>query len=235
MQAFPPLLTMLFCPLVVESLPAAVIYTHLNETYDAFARPSDDERGFYTLPIDFNGDGKTEFVVTVEESHVGILHDLGNRVLILAGSPPNIGGSAASDLGGALIAGDSGNANFRWYEGGILPTYFVEDNPDLPLRLTSVGVFFTPGGSSGHTLGKDGYLGFGFTLDDGIHYGWLHLDASTAARDVNGFVLGVGGYIYGWAWETNPSMGIVAGSIPEPSSWILLAAGIISSALRRKR
>ena len=235
MRAILPWFLIIFCSLASESLPGAVIYTRLGETYDAFAREVDDVRGFSTLPLDFNDDGIAEFVVTVFGSQeTAILHNFTSRVFILSGQPPNIGGSAASITGGVLIAGDGGNANFRWYQGQPVANFFTDEYPDLPKRLTTIGIQFSTG-STGHTRGKDGYIGFEFTLEDGVHYGWMHLDASTAGKDSNGIVRGVGGYIDGWAWETTPGMGIVAGSIPEPSAGILVVFALGGSLLIRKR
>jgi|GEM_PF-1040301 len=235
MSTFAPLYVMLFCLLVAARLPAAVIYTKLPEIYDANARNVDDPRGFITLPLDFNGDGKSEFVITTELGGVSIYHPLLNRVFIRSDPPPNLGGSAASIIGGAEIAGNSENASFRWYQGQpVLELLFLEENPDLPGRLTSIGLAFTEG-TIGHTRGKDGYLGFEFTLDDGLHYAWLHFDASGNATRADGSYIGVGGYIDGWTWETTPGRGIVAGAIPEPSVWVLVSLCSSFTVLRRKR
>ncbi len=212
-----------------QSLSAAVVYTHLLEPFDANAIESSDEIGYSRLPIDFNGDGTSEFVLVVTGSFVDIVHVSTSRVFIAADPPPNIGGSAASILGGVEINGNIGNANFRWYNGQPLR----EAYPEIPSRLTAVAYQLSTG-SSGHTRGKDGYIGFEFELEDGIHYGWMHFDASSNLRDARGNIVGVGGYINGWAWETTAGKGIVTGVIPEPSS-LLLAFAALGLVLRRKR
>ncbi len=188
------LIPLLFILLAAQSLPAAVVYTHLAEPFDANVRDVEDERGFSTLRIDFNGDGTSEFIVALSRDFIGILHVTNSRVFIASSPPPNIGGTAASILGMVDIDGSSGNNSFRWYSGQSFPDYIFPG--EIPTRITEIGFQLTEG-SSGHTRGKDGYLGFEFGLADGTHYAWIHLDASANVRYADGSIRGIGGYIDG--------------------------------------
>jgi hypothetical protein len=211
--------------LAVQYLPAAIIYTHLAERFDANARDPEDERGYSTLSIDFNGDGTEEFVIGYSQSYVGVFYATSSRVFIRSSPPPNIGGSVASILGGVEINASIGDSLFRWYNGQPI----LENFPDqLGKQITDIG-FSLAEGSTGHTRGRDGYLGFEFQLEDGVHYAWIHFDASANLRNSDGSIRGIGGYIEGWAWETVPGEGIVAGAIPEPS--ISLVAALLFSGL----
>lgn len=234
MRAFWLVVFVLSLPLVIQRSQGAVIVTRLAEIYDANAQNNDDPSEYLKLILDFNQDGKSEFVITTSLSAVGVLHDIGNRVFILISAPPNLGGSAASIIGGAEIAGNSGNESFRWYQGGVIVRESFGVNLAPSVRFSTIGLTFSTG-SAGHTRGKDGYLGFEFTLEDGLHYAWLHLDASANARYADGSFFGVGGYIDGWAWETTPGKGIIAGAVPEPSVWMLMISAMGGMVLMRKR
>ena len=62
-----------------------------------------------------------------------------------------------------------------------------------------------------------GFVGLEFESSEGTHYGWL---------DIEGVPNG-GSYliVHGWAYETTPGIGIVAGAVPEPSSVVLAFLG----------
>lgn len=216
---------------IAQKLSAAIVYIQLPEPFDANARHSEGELGYSSLPIDLDGDGEAEFIVVVIPEYVGILHVTDSRVFIATSPPPNIGGSVASILGGVEINGNIGDMNFRWYNGQPGSNGFPVV---LQTRVTDLGVVLDSG-SAGHTRGRDGYVGFEFKLADGVHYGWMHLDASAVPKDSQGSFIGTGGFIDGWAWETTPGLGIVAGAVPEPSISLLTTFVIGGLLLRRQR
>ncbi len=234
MKTFTLIVLFLALPLAVGRLQGAVILTKLTEIYDANARNNEEPDGFLKLTLDFNQDGIPEFVIATNLYSVGILHDIGNRIFIRSDPPPNIGGSAASIIGGAEIAGTSENTSYRWYGGGFFYPGSFGENLSETVRYTTIGLAFDTG-SLGHTRGKDGYLGFEFTLEDGLHYAWVHFDASANARLADGTIFGIGGYIDGWAWETTPGKGILAGAVPEPSVLLLACATLGSWMFFRRR
>jgi len=63
-------------------------------------------------------------------------------------------------------------------------------------------------------LEQRGFIGVEFRIDAGTHYAWF---------DVGAHELGIGGIIYGYAYETEPGRSIAAGAIPEPGTAALLA------------
>lgn len=78
----------------------------------------------------------------------------------------------------------------------------------------------------GPWAGETGYMGVQFDSDDGTHFGWVHM---TVYAEHPGMT------IYGWAYESVPGEGIIAGAIPEPSSGLLTIIGAISVWFLRKK
>lgn len=82
------------------------------------------------------------------------------------------------------------------------------------------------GGFYNNGEGAEGYVGLAIPGENGINYGWAHLT----------FVPNPGALIlHDFAYETEAGTGIVTGTIPEPSSIALLAAGFGGLALLRAR
>ena len=75
-------------------------------------------------------------------------------------------------------------------------------------------------------MGQHAYMGVAFDIDGATHYGWIDLLVAS---------LSPGAEIYGWGYETQPGVGILAGAVPEPATSALLVAGGLLLALRRKR
>ncbi|MBT3193186.1 MAG: PEP-CTERM sorting domain-containing protein [Verrucomicrobia bacterium] len=70
---------------------------------------------------------------------------------------------------------------------------------------------------SGSWMGVDhGFQGIRFDIDGEIHYGWVQM---TVSADFPGAI------IHDWAYETQPGVGIMAGVVPEPSTWALFLCG----------
>ncbi|WP_428387015.1 PEP-CTERM sorting domain-containing protein [Mucisphaera sp.] len=74
-------------------------------------------------------------------------------------------------------------------------------------------------------VGTGGYIGFQFDIDGSTHYGWAQVDVTLTPQEA---------VITGYAYESTPNTGIVAGAIPEPTSLALLAAGAGALGLRRR-
>ncbi len=79
----------------------------------------------------------------------------------------------------------------------------------------------TSGTSGPWRDGVDAYIGVSFLIDDETHYGWINLEIP----DTFPFVLLNGGIIKDWAYNTVPGEMILAGQVPEPSTWALLIGG----------
>ena len=60
--------------------------------------------------------------------------------------------------------------------------------------------------ASGEALAKEAVLAVEFYVEGQPHYGYIHFDF----RLERGWLLGAGGYIYGWAYETAPGVPITA-------------------------
>jgi hypothetical protein len=74
-------------------------------------------------------------------------------------------------------------------------------------------------------IGDHGYLGIEFLGDTGTHYGWIHIEEFA----------GVGGWFYDYAYDDSAGVGLVAGVIPEPSTFLLLVLGGTALLALRKR
>ncbi len=73
---------------------------------------------------------------------------------------------------------------------------------------------FRPNGSRLTT----GYVGIQFLAVDGLHYGWIRVQGG-AQND---------GTILDYAYNTVPGQSIMAGAVPEPSTWALLGLGSLA-------
>ncbi len=72
------------------------------------------------------------------------------------------------------------------------------------------------------------YLGLQLQVEGRTHYAWLRLGAPLPP-------LG-GGWFYDFAYETHPDTPILAGAVPEPSTWALLVGGgVLMVWFRRRR
>lgn len=124
--------------------------------------------------------------------------------------------------GAAVLAASAGSLDFNSY-GLPLTTGQQIDS------LAPVGAFWDSSvngslltsarntGAIGLFTGQIAFLGVQFTREGQLHYGYLHLDVS--------FVGANAGNLLDLAWDTRPGAGIIAGVVPEPSTWALLLLG----------
>lgn len=103
-------------------------------------------------------------------------------------------------------------------------SYFTESNGSFgPGQLGFFASYSTPAAIP-FSL-SDGLVGFGFTLSDGLHYGYAQLGGS---------------FLTGFSFEDQAGAGVPFGQIsavPEPGVWAMMIAGfaLVGSALRRRR
>jgi len=82
-------------------------------------------------------------------------------------------------------------------------------------------------GGGGTFYGRIAYMGIDFmAVDGGRHFGWIKIDNSLTVA---------GGLLVEWAWATTPGEPILAGAVPEPSTWALLGVGALALLVRQRR
>lgn len=190
------------------SSPAAVIYTQLPEP-----RLLGPEIGSFTTvhPFDIDGDGMTDFNFgTNVGGGTSFFPEAGNFIAYSPDPPPNVGGDVGPLPLGSIIGESISmiDASLIWSE-----------------RSGTV-VLCRDVGCGGLFVGRDAYIGLRFERPEGTHFGYIHFVTESDSPY---------GYLHDWAWETQPGTPIIAGSIPEASTWILILGGFISVIGRRRR
>lgn len=142
-----------------------------------------------------------------------------NQYLIHPSSPPNIGGTVAALNAGYTIGSQSGNSYSEEWLG-------LDGWDSLILILDS--------GATGEFYHNRTFIGVEFEAVDGVHYGWIDVEGASRTME-NHLLTDSSLIIHGWAYESTPGVGIVAGAVPEPSSLILFTIGAIGTWTLRKR
>lgn len=93
-----------------------------------------------------------------------------------------------------------------------------------PIGITATASFPTGTVIIGEFNGQTAFMGAEFDIDGNTHYGWIRMS-----------VIGGGGTILDYAYESTPGQGLVAGVIPEPSSAPLLLIGLTLLFSRARR
>lgn len=211
-------LGLLVAGLLSPTLHAAVI---LN----SFPMPieiRDDFFGRYD-PVDLNSDGVTDFTFGTDSSFVGLRTELANRAIIRLSGGRDIGGPLTpleSDyiIGPTLLPASPWS--LYWSSSDFSEGYV---SPGEIAFHQIVIAFDTGSASDFHGRAP---IGVEFAAADGLHYGYLDISAGP----------GYGGFtFYGWAYESQPGVPIVAGAVPEPSSLLLASSGLLAVASKRWR
>ena len=185
--------------------PAGIISS--DETVILYSEPN--TRAFYTL--DFNGDGIDEFTFTSESAFfVGLRSEENTRYLGAIPPPPNIPGTVLALDTGFEIGRESENTDRIWSTS--LGSYRT-------IALCLASGFETVCSNVFPPENQSAFIGIEFTLDDGVHYGYIEASVQTTLSSVNSM------QIYGWAWETEPGKPITAVPIPEPITMIFFLLG----------
>lgn len=154
--------------------------------------------------IDMNADSIVDFTFMANVSFVGVRAEDLNQYLVWPNPPPMIGGNPEPLTNGFEIGQSSGDGQLDWFG----------TNTDFSTLIRCLS-----GTCAGRFKGQHAYMGVEFDIAGGTHYGWIDL-----------YVAEYGPYaeIYGWAYETDPGVSILAGAgIPEPSTIMLLAGGAV--------
>ncbi|MFT6863494.1 MAG: hypothetical protein ACJAVK_002055 [Akkermansiaceae bacterium] len=193
--------------LSVHTLPgtAAIIIEHSPVTVSRADRHPD------SFAFDVNNDGQTDWTlitnVSQTGSSIGLLPAL-TTGFVYQTPPPTTQPWVYPLLNGTEIGSTFVTTTYEWFLGYQAP-------------LSSS----TGQGEFGPFAGEEGYIGFQFEADDGIHFGYAYFISN------NGGSITVSEY----AWETEPGKAIRAGNIPEPSSALLMILSFGLSLTRRKR
>ena len=174
---------------LVPNVDAQVIYTPANTILTEG-----------TLTIDLNQDGTQDFFLqnsrTSSSYNRGAFLSVGGNV---AESPAVLGLINAEQAfavpKGTRIGSDS-------------PAKFIAVSSRLLASMASVRVKYHGWKLVGHWANVgDKYLGFQFTLSDGVHYGWARLSVAARTQIVPTTVA----KLTGFAFEATPNQSIVAG------------------------
>jgi hypothetical protein len=207
-------LPLLFLLAFAASLAKAAIVT---VTLPAPVRIEDRSSSGALQPFDLDQDGQKD-VEFVSGPFLSGLVTIGNNRIPSFLYEGVFGGEVLPVFAGDLIGLNSGfvlggawhnsRENSGGFEGGFL-----------------VGECAAMSGCGGTMIFVDGYIGVEFERATGTHYGWIRWRGGG----------GPWGRVYGWGWETEPGVPIIAGAVPEPGSWVLLSASAGALALRRRR
>ncbi|MDB6136791.1 MAG: motif protein [Verrucomicrobiales bacterium] len=159
--------------------------------------------------LDLNSDGIADLTFQTGRSDLVCFSTVSGGIAGIPTVPPNQNHFAAAFLSGEILGISFPTESlYRWNEGysGLLSC--------------------RDAGCLGLWEDKTAYLGVQFSSAVGIHYGWVEV-----------FVFGntSTGSILSFAYESEPRVPIVAGVIPESSSFVLAAAGLAGGFLRRRR
>lgn len=175
---------------------------------------------FGSLPVDLNHDGTEEFRVVATGTITYGFQMEGSSLNAVWSRP-----TGGLDIGALIVP-----LPFGAEIGGNLPS------PD-EWTLTEQGTFgvLGPGFSSYSTAGVVGlfvnttaYAGLQFSVGSETYYGWIKVQEIP-------FLAG-GGIVYEYAYETRPGVPILAGAVPEPSTWALMIGGwLLMACLKRNK
>lgn len=158
-------------------------------------------------PLDMDGDGQTDITFGYDFHFVGVRSEQATRILTNMDPPPNVGGSVAPLPPGFAIGQFSPEGSRQWL--GRIPGAPYETDFNTLIQCFNVGC-------TGDFRGQQAYMGVEFQRASGTHYGWISLYVDWFAPVA---------VIDSWAWETRPGVPILAGAVPEPSTWTLLGTG----------
>lgn len=168
--------------------------------------------GTLDINLDINGDGITDFILESGSSDINYatLIPQGNNTIVSMNS------FVAAMTNGDTI-GSSLAPIYQWSGGSTTIGFLV--------LLLGSGVV-----EDGNFVGKEsGYIGFDLVDNGANYYGWMHV-----VNPVSGDA-GLYGVVTDWAYQSAPNTQILAGAVPEPSTWALLGLGIsVSWIFRRK-
>ena len=172
--------------------------------------------GFPTIyDFDLNEDGVTDFQFSARMYQFMAIPSGQNAVAAILQPPGEFGSDAV-----AMQPGETVGANLT------APRAWAMASETIGGRIGSTLIECFTTGCYGYWQFPNGtaYMGVQFYIGSEIHYGSVHLR-----------VFSNGGYIQDWAYNTAPDQAILAGAVPEPSTWALLSMGLAVVLIRRNK
>ena len=187
----------------------------------AYFRPAEPLYGLQGLQLDLNGDGQAEVrFYSASEPGAGYFGTAASgvataRLLVTPQGP--------FDIGSYLVG-----LTDRYSIGGPLPDSMLWAAADAPNGYGGAIVLgaWLPQGlgdpimPDGHFYGTTAFAGIQFQIGSDWHNGWMRIRGGTYED-----ALAPPGWILDWAYETRAGVPILAGAVPEPSTWALLVGG----------
>ncbi len=160
---------------------------------------------FFLLDVDANGVTEFTFSRGVDPFYISAYGSLGNDMLarVYEGEPA-LDNTAPLAMGTQIDADPTGDT--VW-----------ESVWDHDTQTFVTGQVYDDRIGNGAWVGiADGYQGIRFVEGGNTYYGWVRMTfpADSAV-----------GILHDWAYETQPGVGIMAGAVPEPSTWALFLTG----------
>jgi hypothetical protein len=196
--------------------PAAIVYTAVN----GFPHKFGDIHQPYTYvqDLDLDADGAHDYYFGGGGAAFVLVPNGENRMLSARVALPDLERNIVALEAGAVIG--AVNAIGEW-------TGHADAANDFDKGESILYSIFTAGVISNVPMEMETFLALELHKDDGVHYGWLSFITGLSSTN---FV-----YIYGWAYESEPSKAILAGAIPEPSAGLLFLIAWIGLLNRRRK
>jgi len=173
---------------------------------------------YFDLDLDSNGIVDFSLFADIGWS-AGIHPENQNKYLVHPSPPPNIGGPVAALDPTYVIGPNSG--------GGSYEDWFGSSNYSTLIIILDAGI-------AGEFYHNRAFIGLEFEANDGVHYGWIDIEGASRTME-NHLLTDSSLIIHGWAYESTPGIGIVAGAVPEPASLLLFIIGAWGTWLLRNK
>lgn len=174
------------------------------------------------LSVDFNVDGRMDINFAFGDGGIEAYFNYPAQIVVQNGSPANSGGQPVPGSLGALPLGTviGSNlvssldvSNYAWFAGWTNTydlTQLYGNRENEVMIVVNDGIVGDPPVAGGDVVGKEGAIAVQFYINGQPHFGYIHFDFRPQH---GGYPAGTAGYIYGWAYETQPNTPIVANSI----------------------
>jgi hypothetical protein len=167
--------------------------------------------------FDLDSDGVPDYRFS-NDGAISYVSPLGsNRQIAYLATPPDMGSSLTPLFAGEIIASLLDPVLGEWVD---------QSSPNLGRDSMISGCLDV--GCFGPFAYRTAFMGIDFVSGDGQRrFGWLRIDDTIPGGHVS---------LVDWAWAASPGEYIVAGAVPEPSTWALLVGGgVLIVWIRRKR